>query len=133
MNAALFFAVANSPQGELAYIWKVATLEAKVIILLLVLFSIVAWSTMIFKAIQMRRAKKLNQFFNTEYRTQKGVLDVFDRRVQADGCPLFMVYQAGSLELDTRLKNSDGGGRKIFVSLKSMEHVKRSLENTVAQ
>ena len=44
-----------------------------------------------------------------------------------------MVYQAGSLELDARLKNPDGNGRKRFVSLKGMEHVKRSLENTVAQ
>jgi len=48
---------------------------------------------MIAKALQMRRAKRLNQFFHTEYRTQKNVLDVFDRRVQADGCPLFLVYQ----------------------------------------
>src|SRR5262249_11240202 len=71
--------------------------------------------------------------FNTEFRTQKSVLDVYDRRVQAEGCPLFKVYQAGSLELDARLKNPDNSGRKKFVSLKGMEHVKRSLENTVAQ
>jgi len=88
---------------------------------------------MIAKALQMRRATRLNHLFNTEYRTQKNVLDVYDRRVQADGCPLFMVYQAGSVELDTRLKNPDGNGRKKYVSLKGMEHVKRSLENTVAQ
>src|SRR5258707_12879262 len=81
----------------------------------------------------MRRAKKLNRCFNTEFPTQKNVLDVFDRRVQAEGCPMFMVYQAGSVELDARLKNVDGNGRKRFVSLKGMEHVKRSLENTVAQ
>jgi biopolymer transport protein TolQ len=110
-----------------------ATHEAQAIIVFLVIFSIVAWSVMIQKALQMRRAKKLNQYFNTEYRTQKNVLDVFDRRVQAEGCPLFIVYQAGSIELDARLKNPDGGGRKRYVSLKGMEHVKRSLENTVAQ
>ena len=81
----------------------------------------------------MRRARKLNHYFSTEYRTQKNVLDVYDRRIQADGCPLFMVYQAGSVELDARLKNPDGTGRKRFVSLKGMEHVKRSMENTVAQ
>src|SRR5258707_12631964 len=81
----------------------------------------------------MRRAKKLNRCFNTEFPTQKNVLDVFDRRVQAEGCPMFMVYQAGSVELDARLKNADGSGRKKYVSLKGMEHVKRSLENTVAQ
>src|SRR4029079_600454 len=56
----------------------------------------------------------------------------FDRRGQADGCPLFAVYQAGSIELDARLKNPEGA-RKRHISLKGMEHVKRSLENTVAQ
>ena len=55
-----------------------------------------------------------------------------DRQVKAEGCPLFMVYQAGSVELDTRLKTPEGL-RKRFVSLKGMEHVKRSLENRVAQ
>jgi biopolymer transport protein ExbB/TolQ len=117
----------------LLFIWRRCTPEGKAIIFCLLVFSIVAWSVMIAKVVQMRRAKRLNQYFNAEYRTQKTVLDVFDRRVQADGCPMFMVYQAGSLELDARLKNPDGSGRKRFVSLKGMEHVKRSMENAVAQ
>ncbi len=133
MNAPVFLAVANPNRAELLYVWEQATPEGKAIILCLLIFSIIAWSVMIAKAVQMRRAKRLNQFFNAEFRTQKNVLDVFDRRIQAAGCPLFMVYQAGSLELDARLKNSDGNGRKNFVSLKGMEHVKRSLENTVSQ
>jgi biopolymer transport protein ExbB/TolQ len=126
-------AVASAPEAELLFIWRQATPEAKAIIVCLALFSILAWSVMIAKGLQMRRAKKLNQYFNTEYRTQKQVLDVFDRRVQADGCPMFMVYQAASVELDTRLKDPETNGRKRYVSLKGMEHVKRSLENTVAQ
>jgi biopolymer transport protein TolQ len=135
MNAPVLFAAAvgRANTSELVFVWDQATPEAKAIIFCLVIFSITAWSVMIGKALQMRRAKRLNQFFNTEYRTQKNVLDVFDRRVQAEGCPMFMVYQAGSVELDTRLKLPDGGGRKRYVSLKGMEHVKRSLENTVAQ
>ena len=133
MNAPVLLAVANPNRAELLYVWEQATPEGKAIILCLLIFSIIAWSVMIAKAVQMRRAKRLNQFFNAEFRTQKNVLDVFDRRIQAAGCPLFMVYQAGSLELDARLKNSDGNGRKNFVSLKGMEHVKRSLENTVSQ
>jgi len=132
MNAHGFLGAAPANEPELVYVWEQATPEAKVIILCLVVFSITAWSVMIWKAVQMRRAKKLNRFFNTEYRTQKNVLEVFDRRIQADGCPMFVVYQAGSLELDARLKTPDGG-RKHVLSLKSMEHVKRTLENTVAQ
>ena len=135
MNVPVFLAAvgANPNEAELLFIWRRTTPEGKAIVFCLLIFSIVAWSVMIAKAVQMRRAKKLNRFFDAEYRTQKNVLDVFDRRVQAEGCPTFMVYQACSLELDARLKNPDGNGRKQFVSLKGMEHVKRSMENAVAQ
>ena len=135
MNVPVFLAAvgANPNEAELLFIWRRTTPEGKAVVFCLLIFSIVAWSVMIAKAVQMRRAKKLNRFFDAEYRTQKNVLDVFDLRVQAEGCPTFMVYQAGSLELDARLKNPDGNGRKQFVSLKGMEHVKRSMENAVAQ
>src|ERR1700751_4033921 len=133
MNVPIFLAAvgdrSNTP--ELLYVWGQATPEAKVIIFCLFIFSINAWSVMITKAIQMRRAAKLNLFFNSEFKSQKNVLGMFDRRLQVDGCPLFKVYQVGSMELDQRLKTENG--RKRFVSLKGMEHVKRSLENTVAQ
>jgi biopolymer transport protein ExbB/TolQ len=135
MNVPLFIAAAAARpanQFELVFIWDKATIEAKAIIVCLAVFSIIAWSVIISKAIQMRRAKRLNRLFSSEFRSQKAVLDVFDRRVQAEGCPMFMVYQAGSIELDARLKSPEGGRRKA-VSLKGMEHVKRSLENTVAQ
>ncbi len=132
MFAVVGAAVSRAEDYELIFIWNRATPEAKVIIVVLLLFSIVAWSVMTSKALQMRRAKKLNQFFTTEFKTQNKVLDMFDRRIQAEGCPLFMVYQAGSLELDARLKDA-AGNRKRHVSLKGMEHVKRSMENAVAQ
>ena len=136
MNAPILLAAGALGAGsepELVYVIRQATPEAKAIIAFLIVFSIIAWTVMVAKAVQMRRAKRLNQFFNSEYKNQKAVLDVFDRRVQADGCPLFVVYHSGSLELDTRLKNPDGNGRKKYVSLKGMEHVKRSMENAVAQ
>jgi len=110
-----------------------ATPEAQVILVILALFSIGAWSVIAFKVVQMRRARKLNLFFNAEFKAQKTVLEMFDRRIQAEGCPLFAVYQAGSVELDARLKSAAGEARKKHISLKSMEHVKRLMENTVAQ
>jgi biopolymer transport protein ExbB/TolQ len=136
MIVPLLFAVGNVPvsAGPGGFsIWRQATLEAQVIIVILILFSIGAWSVMAFKAVQMRRARKLNQFFIAEFKAQKNVLEMFDRRIQAEGCPLFAVYQAGSIELDARLKGAPGEPRKKNVSLKSMEHVKRLMENAVAQ
>ena len=137
MNVPLLFAAvgnsaASANPGGFS-VWRQATPEAQVIIVILILFSIAAWSVMAFKAVQMRRARKLNQFFNAEFRAQKAVLDMFDRRIQAEGCPMFAVYQAGSIELDARLKGAAADARKKHVSLKSMEHVKRLMENAVAQ
>ena len=124
------FLLANS---ELLFVWDKATIEGKLIIGVLVIFSIFAWTVMAQKGIQMRRAKRLNQFFDAEFRTQKHVMGVYDRRVQVNDCPLYSVYQAGCQQLDGRLRNAGGEGRKRFVSLKAMEHVKRALEGAVAK
>jgi biopolymer transport protein ExbB/TolQ len=119
--------------SDLPYIWRQATLEAKGIIVILTIFSIFAWSIMASKALQMRRANKLNLFFGSEFRAQKSVLDIHERRIQVEGCPLFSVYQEGCLELVGRQKMILAQGRTDKLSLKSMEHVKRALERSVSQ
>ena len=129
MNVPFLFA-----ESQLQYVWSRATPEAKVIIVFLAFFSVFAWSVMLTKALQMRRAKKLNTLFDAEFRGSKNVLAIYDRRVQVEGCPLFAVYQEGSVELDARLKSGEPADtRRRYVSLKSMEHVKRLLEGAVAR
>src|SRR4051812_25172513 len=120
-------------ESDLWYVVSRATPEGKAIIVVLVVFSIFAWSVMAGKAVQMRRAKNLNRLFDSEFRTQKHVMDVYDRGVSVPDCPLFVVYHQGCRELDARLKGPAGETRKRYVSLKTMEHVKRALENAVAQ
>ncbi len=127
------FSVPLLADSNLLYVLNKADAPAKVILFLLLIFSVVAWSTMIHKGLQMRRAKNLNRFFDAEFRASKSALGIFDRRIQVEGCPLFSVYQEGCVEVDARLKKGGAGGRKQFVSLKSVEHIKRVLENTVAR
>lgn len=124
--------LAASDGFTLTYIWDRATSEAKVIIAVLLVFSIFAWSVMGSKAVQIRRARRLNHYFEAEFRGQESVLSIFDRRLQVMGCPLFAVYLEGCTELDTRLKLPEGG-RKPHLTLKAMEHVKRTLEGAVAR
>jgi len=126
------YLLAAGMNSQLNYIWEKATIEAKVIIVFLMIFSMFAWSVMVSKGLQMRRARRLNELFMTEFRVQKTVLDIHDRRVQVEGCPLFTVYQEGCIETEARLKQPDGT-RKKHVSLKSMEHIKRTMEGTVAR
>lgn len=118
---------------ELSYIWRQATPEAKIIIIFLFLFSIIAWTVITSKAMQMRRAKQLNRYFDEAYRHQANVLEIYDKNIQSDGCPLYEIYRSGCQVLDARLRSENGGVRKNFISIKSMEHVKRALEGAVAR
>jgi len=120
-------------ETQLQFVWGRATDAGRIIICVLAVFSVFAWYMMVSKAIQMRRAKKLNLFFQSEYNAQKKVLGIFDRRLQVDGCPMFAVYQEGCVELDIRLKDESGEARKKYITLKSMEHIKRTLEGAVAR
>jgi biopolymer transport protein TolQ len=127
------FIAATTNQVELLYVWDQARPEAKAIIVCLGVFSILAWWMMIYKAIQMRRARKLNRYFGEEFRSQPAVLAMFDRKLQVEGCPLYAVYQSGCTQLDARLRGPSGERAKQNVSLKNMEHIKRAIENVVAQ
>lgn len=119
--------------ADLSYVWEKATIEGKGIILLLGILSAFAWSVMAAKVLQIRRAKKLNEYFNIEFKAQPGVFGIFDRRILVEGCPLFTIYREGAVELDQRLRRSHKHVRADVVSLKQMEHVKGTLERTVAQ
>ena len=120
-------------ETQLQFIWDKATIAARCIIAVLAVVSVVAWYMMVFKALQMRRARKLNTHFDGEFRGSKTVLEIFDRRLQVIGCPMFAVYQEGCVELDARVKGGPDEPRKKLISLKSMEHVKRTLEGAVAR
>ncbi len=126
------FLLAAGMNSQINYIWEKATIEAKVIIVFLLIFSMFAWSVMVSKGLQMRRARRLNDLFMSEFRVQKVVLEIHDRRVQVEGCPLFVIYQEGCIETEARLKQPDGS-RKQHMSLKSMEHIKRTMEGAVAR
>jgi biopolymer transport protein TolQ len=120
-------------ESDLTYVWEKATPEAKGIIVILTIFSIFAWSIMASKAMQMRRATKLNRFFGLEFRGQKSVMDIYERQVRVEGCPLFSVYLQGCQELMGRQKMMQAQGKTGALSLKAMEHVRRALERAVAE
>lgn len=126
-------------QSSLLDNYQRATLEGKFVIGILVIFSMFAWSVMTSKAYQMRRARRLNLLFREEYRRQKKVIEIHDRRVKVEGCPLFAVYEDGCLELAQHLKRPaagetpPAGAPSSALSLKAMELVKGALERSVAR
>ena len=132
MEFPLILAAEATNRPTVRFVWEEASTVGVVIIVVLVLFSMCAWGVMAYKALQMSRARKFNDFFESEFRSQGSVTAMFDRRVEAEGCPMFNVYQDGCIALDQRLKD-ETGDRRRFVSLKSMEHIKGVIEAVVAR
>jgi biopolymer transport protein ExbB/TolQ len=118
-------------ETQLHFVLGRATDAGRGIICFLAVFSVFAWYMMVFKGLQMRRARRLNQHFDSEFQSQKNVLGIFQRRLHVEGCPFFAVYKEGCADLEARLKNASD--RKGFLSLKSMEHIKRTVEGAVAR
>jgi len=84
--------------------------EAKAIILFLVIFSIIAW-TLWSESGANAAGQELNRFFNTEFHTQKNSAGMFRPPRSSRRCPCLW-STSRSVELDARLKNADGSGRK---------------------
>lgn len=134
-NTAFFAAASTAPaetQPTYLFVWEQLEGPGLAIIVILVLFSTCAWGVMAFKALQLRRARKYNRYFDQEFRSQSRVLAMFERRITAEGCPLFNVYQEGCMALEERLRDKEGN-RHRYVSLKSVEHIKGLIESAVAR
>lgn len=118
--------------ARLTYVWTEASIEGKIIIFFLVVFSMLAWSVMATKALQIRRAKRLNLYFDAEFRSQRSFFSVFDRKIDVDGCPLFSVYRESCRDLVRMLRRGDDKSERKIISGKNIEHVQRTVERGVA-
>lgn len=180
-----FFSIAAAATGvhiglieELMYVVKESTTETKIVLVILGLASIWAWSVIITKLLQFSRAKKLNDAFQEEFKKNRSTLHIF-RNISKDvvsDCPFFNVYYDACDEIQARLKPvavrtegiarnsvppsvvttnyqfqqtspqipqaqeilpqssaSANAGAKQVLSLKSMEHVRRVIESSVAE
>ena len=123
-------------ESSTPYVWEQAGTPGKAIIILLGLLSVFVWSVMIQKARQTRQARKLNRLFADEFHQHEGVLVIHNRDIHVEGCPLFNLYDNGCKDLLSRLKtngNEDELGSQKYATIKTMEHVKRTLESDVAK
>lgn len=128
LNDFFILASVSHVEPDLIYIWNQATLETKGVLIFLMCASIIAWSIMAAKIVQMRRARKLNSFFLEEYQRQANVLDFHKRKLEAEGCPLFNIYQQTCTEIDKQLQvNLHNNGKILHI-----KPVERTLEQAVA-
>lgn len=89
-----------------------ATLEGKITIGLLVIVSLVSWTVMINKAIQLFKASRMSRKFFADYRATRDPMDLFRQGKEYDGSPAYEIYYTGLEELAYHLKHNPVEVRK---------------------
>ncbi|MCX6909744.1 MAG: MotA/TolQ/ExbB proton channel family protein [Verrucomicrobia bacterium] len=130
------------PLADISYSFSAAHLPGKVVIGILMVFSIFAWTVMFTKFGEVCRTRRLNKQFLEAFRSEKSAFDLFSQRVRVEGCSLYEIYTAGCKELKNYhgIESNPGGSLGLpgaagarRVTLKQMDHVKGVIERTVAE
>jgi biopolymer transport protein TolQ len=101
------------------YIFGVADLPGKIIVIGLMLGSALTWSVMLTKWQQLRRARRTNAQFLATFRRERDPLHLFINNLEMPGCPFYSVYRMGAEEVSTQFSNPAGPRRSSPSSLKS--------------
>lgn len=110
----------------------------------LIMLSVVAWSIMITKYKQVKRAQKSSAVFLNNLRRDKNFLSMFNQNLKLQGCPLFEIYVAGCKELTGAVPKLEeepdilrGGAASLGVlnriNVAELERIKTALERAVAE
>jgi len=105
-------------------------LAAKVVLVLLVLFSLVSWAIIIYKGLALHRARTQSETFLDVFRKSNKFSEVSSVCAQLKSSPLVGVFQAGYMELNQQVR---GGAAQAPAkdaakpTVRSMESLARSL------
>lgn len=112
----------------IAYALKHSTMEGRITMGALLIFSLISWTVIINKFRQLRKARKKTEQFLAAYSEGNAPLDVFAKGLTFDGSPLFDVYAAACEELK---KQTVKYGARI--SSHGMNAVRVSLERGMGE
>ena len=117
-------------QGGILQTFLQSGAMAKFVLALLLGLSLVSWTIMVFKAVQLHRAADQNRKFLRVFRASKRFGEVQAATAGLAASPLVGLFQAGYAEIDHQVKaQRDGEGEERGrYRLKSLDGVERSLQ-----
>jgi biopolymer transport protein TolQ len=112
--------------GGLLELYSRSSLTAKLVLLLLVTFSLVSLAIIIYKGIVLRRAYTDSRTFLDVFRKSSKFSEVNSVCVQLRASPLVGVFQAGYLEVNQQVRGP-GAGAAARPVVRSLESLSRAL------
>lgn len=117
-------------EGQGVNLWEVVLhggTVAKVVMLLLALFSILSWVIILQKAFLLGRSRKVTEQFRSAFRRATDWRDLKQTGTTFTLSPLLGLFSAGYTEVTYQLRANPTGGK---AQIKSMEAVERSLQRS---
>jgi len=137
---ALQFGVPLAPRGTFRYNAPVEILKffletgwiAKIVLMVLVIFSLGSWSVILAKWRELAAAKRASERFLKGFRNAARLNDVAQSIASHRDSPLASMFQAGYTELETQIKAAQkAAGNEGVYRIRSLTNVSRSLERAV--
>lgn len=103
------------PVADVLYAFRESTISGKLIVLLLVLGSVGAWSIMVTKYFELRRAQSSSEEFIKAFRKEEHPIGLFLQRKRYPGSPLYRIYEASCVGLGSEFEVSGGNPGDLFM------------------
>jgi len=117
-------------------------ISGKLIVFILVLFSIIAWSVMVTKYRELKTASRESTRFRDAFRHEQHPLALYAKGVEFPDSPLYQVYAAGCVSIGGELSGGGTNDRDLFaagarleghrLSQLQIEVVRQATERSVA-
>lgn len=119
--------------NALTFAFEKATLEGKITIGSLIVVSMISWTVIITKGLQLMKAKGMSKKFYQAYRATKDPLELLRSGKEFAGAPAYEVYTTGMEELEYHLKNNPVRAKgETRISQESFSSVQVALERGVS-
>ena len=107
---------------------------AKVVLFVLVAFSLGSWAIMLWKLVQLRRADHHSAVFLDAFRRSKRFSEVTALAARVHASPLLGIFQAGYAEIDSQIKSADpaAAAEPRRYRVRSLASVERSLRRALS-
>lgn len=109
MTHTVFTLTPASANGDFVYLIQHASLVVKLVLLLLLSFSIVSWAIIIFKLMEYSRARKKGQDFLDFFRKNKNFSEIHAAKALYGNNPLGEIFRYGYREI----AQQTGSGQKL--------------------
>ena len=102
---------------------------AKIILLVLIAFSVISWAIMIYKYFEYRRVIATSETFLKEFRRRRSLEKSFGVLSRMKTTPFAAIFGAAFVELESLVKSGSEGGQ-VTIDDEALDHIAEAIDRT---